>query len=606
MALIVLLISVLVLELGGGSTLAAPTSVGHGGPAALGPAPVLSLQPTTGGTNTVIATISDISSPTTGTYDPTNGYIYLPDTQGGISPLNSWTNLTIIDGATNSVTAMASLGVDGYFATPTYVPSNQELYVADQNYSDGVNNVTAYSGTDHIQANIDTGNASEPTPPVYDPVNKYLYVSDQNTADLFATNDNVSVINTATNALVTQIGVGYGPDPGVYDPADGDIYVPNFNFLSGTNLSIINATSETVIANITGLSSPVTPVYNPANQEVYVPDGGLNSSNLTILKGTTVVKTIEFNTADSGDLMTPVVDSANGDVFVTLYATGGMAVLSPTNTVVTTISIGDLNSFYNHPSTFDPVNGEVYAPGYSFYGGTGGVFAINATTNSVTTLIDVGGAPQTPVFDPANNEVFVPNEDTNNVSVIAGGPITHTSKPGTYTVTFTETGLTSGATWNVSFNNSNQNQATTSIYFTNNVNGSYPYTLGSFGDAKTCTLDTTPSSGTIKVSGAPVNFAVAFTCTGGGGGGGSGSSSGFLGLAGDDGYYLLVGVVVFVVVVALVVVKFRPQGPKGGSSVGAPPGAGGPMAPPPGAYPPPPPPPPGGWPPPPPPPPPPP
>ncbi|MGA8663504.1 MAG: YncE family protein [Thermoplasmata archaeon] len=426
LVLILVLGLVLVVELGAIGTSpyrASPSILGsHPGGSPLGGASS-GLRPAASTIDTVIATISGVSSPTTGTFDPANGYVYLPDTTLGLDSGNNGTNLTILDGGTNTVAAVASLGVNAYYETPTYVPSNQELYVADQNGSVGVNNVTAYSGTDHVKANIDTGNESTPTTPVYDPVNKYLYVSDQNTASLFALNNNVSVINTATNKLVTQIGVGYGPDPGVYDPADGDVYVPNFNFLSGTNLSIINATSDTVIDTISGLSSPITPVYNPVNQEVYVPDGGLNSSNLTILKGTTVVKTIEFNTANSGDLMTPVVDSANGDVFVTLITTGGMAVLSPSNTVVTTISIGNQNSFSNRPSTYDPVNGEVYAPGYSFFGETGGVFAINGTTNTVTTLIDVGGAPQTPVFDPTNDELFVPNEDTNNVSVIAAGPI---------------------------------------------------------------------------------------------------------------------------------------------------------------------------------------
>ncbi|HTS32434.1 MAG TPA: YncE family protein [Thermoplasmata archaeon] len=566
----------------------------------------VAVEPAAGQTDKVIATISDVSSPTTGTFDPASGDVYLPDTTLGLDSGSNGTNLTVIDGATNAVSSVINLGPDAYYETPTYVPSNSELYVSDQNGSTlTINNVTAFSGTDTLVANIDTGNASWPTTPVYDPVNKYLYVADQNTFTFDAAYDNVSVINTATNSVVTQIPVGLGPDSGVYDPADGDIYVPNFDFGSGWNLSIINASSNTVIATLSGLSSPITPVYDPVNQEVYVPGGGLNSSNITVIKGTSVVTTIEVNSLDTGDLVTPVVDPVSGDVFVTLYATGGMEVLSPANAVVTTISIGSLNSFYNHPSTYDPANGEVYAPGYSFYGGTGGVFAINATTNTVTALIDVGGAPQTPVFDPANDELFVPNEDTNNISVIGGGPFTHTSKPGTYTVTFTETGLTSGASWNVSFNGTNQEGTSSSIVFSGFVNDSYPYVLGSFGDAKTCTLDTTPTSGMIKVSGAPVNFDVSFTCTGGGGGGGGsggGSPSTFLGLAGDDGYFLLGGIVVVAGVVTVVVVKLRPRGPKRGSSFGAPQGAGGPWTPPRGGSPPPPPPPSGGWPPPPPPP----
>ena len=65
----------------------------------------------------------------------------------------------------------------------------------------------------------------------------------------------------------------------------------------------------------------------------------------------------------------------------------------------------------------------MYAPGYSFNGGTGGIFAFNATTNSLTTLIDVGGAPQTPTFDPVNDDLYVSDQDTNTISVIAAGPL---------------------------------------------------------------------------------------------------------------------------------------------------------------------------------------
>jgi len=360
----------------------------------------------------------------TGTFDPANGAVYIPNSENGLNPLSVSDSLTVVSGATNSVLAVANLGPNALSETPTYVPSNNELYVSDQNGSSAEDNVTAFSGTDHIVANIDTGPQSLPSTPVYDPVNKYLYVSDQYTRSFTALYYNVSVINTATNTLVTQIPVGFDPYPGVYDPADGDVYIPNFNSGSGTNLSIISTSSNTVIATISGLNSPITPAYDPVNQEVYVPDGGASGNNLTVLKGTAVIGSIPIPSADVGDLLAaPTVDPVNGNVFEVLGVTSGMMVISPTNTVVATIAAGGENLYSNFPPTYDPVNEEMYAPGYDFSAETGGVFALNATTNTITTLIGVGGSPQTPVFDPTNEEMFVPNEDTNNISVIAAGPL---------------------------------------------------------------------------------------------------------------------------------------------------------------------------------------
>jgi YVTN family beta-propeller protein len=371
--------------------------------------------------NTVIATISDVTTGAPGVFDPANGYVYIPDTVEALSTVTE-SNLTVIAPSTNSVAAVAFMGAFAEPQTPVYAPSSQEIYVADQNGSEQMNNVTVYSGTDHVAANIGTGFESYPSAPVYDPVNHFLYVSDQQTLQtLVYSYDNVSVINTATNTLVAQIPVGLGPVQGVYDPADGDIYVPNNNFGSGTNLSVINATSGTVVWTYQGLDAPFTPAYDPVNQEVYVPnDFGWN---LTVLKGTSFVTNISMGSAnDGGVYATPLVDPVTGDVFDPLAATNHMAVISPSNSVVARVSSSP-NSYATLTPAYDPANGEVYAPGYSFYGGNGAIIAINASTYAIAAVINVGSLPQTPTFDPNNDELYVPNLQSNDVSVIAAGPL---------------------------------------------------------------------------------------------------------------------------------------------------------------------------------------
>ncbi|MCL4314138.1 MAG: protease pro-enzyme activation domain-containing protein [Candidatus Thermoplasmatota archaeon] len=76
----------------------------------------------------------------------------------------------------------------------------------------------------------------------------------------------------------------------------------------------------------------------------------------------------------------------------------------------------------------------------------------------------------------------------------------------TYSVTFTESGLPSGTTWSVTLGGSTQS-GTGSISFSE-PNGSYSYTVGSVSG-----YTSSPSSGTVTVSGASITKAISFTAT---------------------------------------------------------------------------------------------
>ncbi len=523
----------------------------------------LGIVPEPGTTNTVIGTISGISSPWAGTFDPANGDIYLADSTAGFGAGDNSSNVTIISTSTNSVVGQYFLGEYSNPQPPTYAPSDQEVYVANDNDSTTMDNVTALSGTQHIAAIIPTGNGSAPTTPLYDPVNHDLYVADPFTPYVDLLGENVTVINTANNEVVTTIQVGEAPITGAFDPADGYIYIPNWGDGSGTNLSIIDPGTNTVIGNISGLNTPVTPVYDPVNQDLYVMNTGVGAYNLTVIHGTSVVATILVDPSYSNVFnFGPTVDPVTGDIYVPLAADDEVAVYAPSNTLVTDIS-GGVNYFSDYQGVYDPADGTVYLTGSNDVGDGGEVFAINGSTNTVTVAIAVGWNPESPIFDNATNELYVPNLNANNVSVIGGGPVKTTSNPGTYTVTFEETGLPSGVSWNVSLDGLTVNSTATSIPFVDEKNGSHSYTIGPWGDESTCTLGLSTVSGTITVAGKPYTFSVPFSCAPGSKSpsGSSGSSSGFLGLPGDDGYLLLGGVVVILVGVVVAVLLLRPARP---------------------------------------------
>jgi hypothetical protein len=86
--------------------------------------------------------------------------------------------------------------------------------------------------------------------------------------------------------------------------------------------------------------------------------------------------------------------------------------------------------------------------------------------------------------------------------------------PGTYTVTFTESGLPASTSWSVTFNGTPGSSSTSSIQFSAK-NGTIPFTVGTVTG-----YTAAPSSGNVHVAGQPVTQAITFTSSGGGGGGG--------------------------------------------------------------------------------------
>ena len=106
----------------------------------------------------------------------------------------------------------------------------------------------------------------------------------------------------------------------------------------------------------------------------------------------------------------------------------------------------------------------------------------------------------------------------------------------TYTVTFTENGLPSGASWSVTLSGATHSSTTTTVSFTE-ANGTYAFTVGAVAG-----YTVNPSTGSLTVRGGSASQAVAFSSTG------NESPSGFLGVSGNTGYYVVGGLGALVVV----------------------------------------------------------
>ena len=92
-------------------------------------------------------------------------------------------------------------------------------------------------------------------------------------------------------------------------------------------------------------------------------------------------------------------------------------------------------------------------------------------------------------------------------ALLLGAGLFGSSQARKYSITFTERGLGSGTTWDVTLSGTTQNSTETSIVFTE-ANGEYNYTVGSPGYPANLVE---PNSGTVNVSGANVALGEDFT-----------------------------------------------------------------------------------------------
>ena len=133
-----------------------------------------------------------------------------------------------------------------------------------------------------------------------------------------------------------------------------------------------------------------------------------------------------------------------------------------------------------------------------------------------------------------------------------------TSTGTTYSVTFTKTGLPTGTSWSVTLNGSTKSSTTGTITF-QEPNGSYAFTVGSVSG-----YTASPSSSSVKVTGAAVSQSISFTSSTSKGK--TNQTTGILGLPGYDGY-ILVGVIVAAAAAGAVILLLRKRNPPRGEGV---------------------------------------
>ncbi len=187
----------------------------------------------------------------------------------------------------------------------------------------------------------------------------------------------VTVIDGVTLATKT-VNVGSGPMYAAVDQVHNKIYVTNNTF--GTVTVIDGATLTTQTVSVGSQPSPV--VVNPNTNTIYVGNTRGQSSCF---------------------LQAPSVTVINGSTLST-----------------TTFSICRIGDYPANDSEIDLATNEVYFPCQGRSPSTGLTLTVLDGATNTTTPVAVGDFPNAAVVNSTTNQIYVPNQGDNTVSVIGG------------------------------------------------------------------------------------------------------------------------------------------------------------------------------------------
>ncbi len=218
--------------------------------------------------------------------------------------------------------------------------------------------------------------------------------------------DNVLVIDTATNTIVTTIDVGHSPLGVAVDPEGRHVYVANQDGPDG-NVSIITTADNSVVPLKVGDDPTGAAVRLPGTQ-VYVANRIDKTVSVIDTSVNQVVKTIDVQKNPLGVVINP----AGTPAYVVNRGSDSVSVIDTDSYVVkTNIPVAGSNPTHLAVS---PAGDQLYVTSES--GAL--VSVINTASLSVTGTVAVGSVPEGVAFTPDGTRAYVANSGTDDVSVI--------------------------------------------------------------------------------------------------------------------------------------------------------------------------------------------
>ncbi len=376
----------------------------------------------------------------------------------------------------------------------------------------------------------------------FDPSNGYVYVD-----NCYASN--VWILNGSSGSIIKNINLTFKPQDILVDTYNGLIYVigkingteylseiRNMSLEKTINLGLLSSSvvhmalggintiyitdqsyenvnqfslSTDSFTNISLEGTPGSIVYDPYSSYIFVVNETNNDTyNLTVFKDSKWYKNIPFNSIH--DLL---YVPENHDVYVSnntgIYRISQSLSVSTVNGSISK-NLYPLSYF---SMAYDSQNNILYAgtAGYFHNQDNGYVSSINITSNSLCGVVYDNGESVLNVltFDNLTGKLFETHIASGGISIISGykpAPYsTGTQISKKYEVKFIESGLSSGTSWSVTLNGTEQSSTNGTIIFLES-NGSYSYSVEDVSG-----YHISQSSGTVKVNGQNVTISVTFT-----------------------------------------------------------------------------------------------
>lgn len=228
-------------------------------------------------------------------------------------------NVTVIDGATNSITTVTDPNAIAPVAVAVN-PVTNKIYVANEGGYPGPNhgNITVIDGATNSTATVTDSNALAPISVGVNSATNKIYVANLNDAALSG-NGGVTVIDGATGAVATvRDPSAVAPTAVAVDSASNVIYVANYG-LNPPDSGVNSPGSITVIDGVTNslatvvdpnAINPVAITVDPATAKVYV--ANVYSDNVTVIDGSSTAKTYTLLVTPAGSGSGTVTSNPTG------------------------------------------------------------------------------------------------------------------------------------------------------------------------------------------------------------------------------------------------------------------------------------------------------
>jgi S-layer protein (TIGR01567 family) len=292
-----------------------------------------------------------------------------------ISHIDSY-NISVIDTATNTVTATVNIGDCSFGVAVT--PDGKKVYVTHI-FSNTVSVIDTNTNT--VTATVDVGRS--PLGVAVNPTGTKVYVT--NAGGWFTSPDKtVSVIDIATDTVTATVDVGNSPYGVAVTPDGKKVYVAN---VESDTVSVINTATDTVTATVNVGTAPYGVSVTPDGTKVYVVNSGSDTVSVIDPATDTVTATVTAGDHPEGIVANP----AGTKVYVTNSYDGTVSVIdTATNKVTAKVEVG----FRPKGVAITPDGKKIYVANcgiLDWWGET--ISVIDTTTNTVTDEVNVDRMP---------------------------------------------------------------------------------------------------------------------------------------------------------------------------------------------------------------------